>query len=122
MSTLITGGCGFIGLSVAERLIGDGEKVVLFDQAVPAEAMLSRPEIHGATIITGDVRSADDVDQALTGRDIDRVIHTAAMTPNAQRERDEPRRIVEVNVIGTVNLLERVAAVPAIKRTVILSS
>jgi len=122
MTTLITGGCGFIGLSVAERVLGAGENVVLFDQAAPAGGLLSRPELHGATILTGDVRSADDVDRALAAGGIDRVIHTAAMTPNAQREHDEPRRIVEVNVVGTVNLLERVAEVPGIKRVVILSS
>jgi UDP-glucose 4-epimerase/UDP-glucuronate 4-epimerase len=84
--------------------------------------MLSRPELRGAILVTGDVRDAEDIDRALSADTIDRVIHTAAMTPNAQRERDEARRIVEVNVVGTVNLLERVAARPAIQRVVVLSS
>ena len=83
---------------------------------------LSRPELRGALLVTGDLRDAEDVDRALSADRIDRVIHTAAMTPNAQRERDEPRRIVEVNVVGTVNLLERAAARPAIRRVVVLSS
>lgn len=122
MATLITGGSGFIGLSIAERLIADGERVVLFDLTAPAAGMLSRPELRGALLVTGDVRDAEDVDRALSADSIDRVIHTAAMTPNAQRERDEPRRIVEVNVVGTVNLLERAAARPAIRRVVVLSS
>jgi UDP-glucose 4-epimerase/UDP-glucuronate 4-epimerase len=122
MATLITGGSGFIGLSIAERLIADGERVVLFDLTAPAAGILSRPELRGAQLVTGDVRDAEDVDRALSADSIDRVIHTAAMTPNAQRERDEPRRIVEVNVVGTVNLLERAAARPAIRRVVVLSS
>src|SRR5262244_2748952 len=104
MATLITGGCGFIGLSVAERLIAAGEKVVLFDLSAPQANSLSRPELAGASIVTGDVRRAEDVDRALAAADIDRVIHTAAMTPDQQRERDEARRIVEVNIVGTVNL------------------
>ena len=122
MATLITGGCGFIGLALAEALIGAGEKVVLFDLAAPANDVLARPELHGVAVMTGDIRSADDIDRALDGGDIDRIIHAAAMTPNAQRERDEPRRIVEVNVVGTMNLLERVAAKGGLKRVVALSS
>src|SRR3954449_4210174 len=122
MATLITGGCGFIGLALAEALIGAGEKVLLFDLAAPAKDVLARPELHSAAVITGDIRNADGLDRALADRDIDRIIHAAAMTPNAQRERDEPRRIVEVNVVGTMNLLERIAARGELKRVVILSS
>jgi nucleoside-diphosphate-sugar epimerase len=122
MATLITGGSGFIGLALAERLIADGETVFLFDLSAPAYGMLARPELAGATLITGDVTSADDVDGALNTAGIDRVIHTAAMTPNAQRERDAARQIVDVNIGGTVNLLECVALRPAIKRVTVLSS
>src|SRR3954470_13925777 len=122
MAILITGGCGFIGLAIAETLIGAGQRVVLFDLAAPAKDVLARPELHGATILTGDIRSADAIDRALAAGDIDRIIHAAAMTPNAQRERDEPRRIAEVNVVGTMNLLERIAARGELKRVVILSS
>ncbi len=122
MTTLITGGSGFIGLSIAERLIADGEKIVLFDLSAPVANILSRPELAGATLITGDVRHPGDTDRALAAETIDRVIHTAAMTPNQQRERDEPGKIVEVNIVGTVNLLERAALRPAIKRIVVLSS
>jgi nucleoside-diphosphate-sugar epimerase len=122
MATLISGGCGFIGLSIAERLIAAGEKVVLFDLSAPAADSPSRPELAGAVLVTGDVRLAADIDRALAAEDIDRVIHAAAMTPSQQRERDEPRKIVEVNIVGAVNLLERAALKPAIKRIVILSS
>jgi nucleoside-diphosphate-sugar epimerase len=122
MATLITGGSGFVGLSIAERLIAEGESVVLFDLAAPIASMLSRLALAGATLITGDVRDGSDIDRALAANNIDRVIHAAAMTPNTQRERDEPRRIVEVNIVGTVNLLERLAARPAVKRVVVLSS
>lgn len=122
MTTLITGGCGFIGLSIAERLIADGEKVVLFDLSAPVAGTLSRPQLAGAILITGDIRHPDDIDRALAAADIDRVIHAAAMTPNQRRERDESRDIVGVNIIGTVNVLERAALRPAIKRTIVFSS
>ena len=122
MATLITGGSGFIGLALAERLIADGETVILFDLSAPGHDMLMRAELAGATLVTGDVTSADDVDRALNTAGIDRVIHTAAMTPNAQREHDAARQIVDVNIGGTVNLLERVTLRPAIKRVTVLSS
>lgn len=122
MATLITGGSGFIGLSIAERLIADGEKVVLFDLAAPGQNMLARPELAGAVLITGDVRHAGDVSRALDSAHIDRVIHTAAMTPNQQREHDAARQIVDVNIIGTVNLLECIATRRKIKRVTVLSS
>jgi nucleoside-diphosphate-sugar epimerase len=122
MSTLITGGSGFIGLSIAERLIADGETVALFDLAAPAGDILARPELAGVKVITGDIRSIADIDRALASDGVDRVIHTAAMTPNAARERDDPRGILEVNTLGTVNLVDRAAATPAIRRVTVLSS
>ncbi|MET0967713.1 MAG: NAD(P)-dependent oxidoreductase [Tardiphaga sp.] len=122
MTTLITGGAGFIGLAIAERLIADGEPVVLFDLAAPDDDALARPELGGVPLVTGDIRSTDDIDRALASAAFDRVIHTAAMTPNAQRERDAARQIVDVNIGGTVNLLERVAARPDITRVTVLSS
>ncbi|CAN5378982.1 NAD(P)-dependent oxidoreductase [soil metagenome] len=122
MATLITGGCGFIGLSIAERLIADGEAVVLFDVAPPAGNIMARRELTGATVITGDIRNTTDIDRALAHDGIDRVIHTAAMTPNAARERDDPHGILAVNMLGTVNLVDRAAAMPAIKRVTVLSS
>jgi nucleoside-diphosphate-sugar epimerase len=122
MATLVTGGGGFIGLAIAERLIAGGEKVALFDLAAPADDIRARPELTGARLISGDVRRAEDVDRALAAGSIDRVIHAAAVTPNAQRERDEPGRIVDINIGGTVNLLERVSLWPAIRRVIVLSS
>lgn len=122
MTTLITGGGGFIGLSIAERLIADGENVILFDLAAPGMNMLERPELRRATLVTGDVRSAADIDRALNVMDIDRVIHTAALTPGMERERDDARSIVDINIGGTINLLERVTKLPTIQRVTVLSS
>lgn len=122
MTTLITGGAGFVGLAIAERLVADGERVILFDLAPPAAERLARPELAGVTCLCGDIRQPGDVAGALEAAAIDRVIHTAAVTPNQQRERDDPGGILDVNIGGTVNLLQRVTARPTIKRIVVLSS
>jgi UDP-glucose 4-epimerase/UDP-glucuronate 4-epimerase len=121
MATLVTGGCGFIGLSIAERLIATGEQVVLFDRNPAAPDLLARPELAGAALITGDVRNAADIDRALD-MDIDHIIHTAAVTPNQQREHDQAREIIDINVLGTVNVMERASQRASILRVTSLSS
>ena len=110
MSTLITGGAGFVGLALAERLLADGEHVVLFDRAAPPESLRSRLDATRLQLVRGDIRSAADVDEALGVAGVDRVVHAAAITPDAAREAREPLAVVNVNIGGTVNLLQRCAA------------
>jgi len=122
MAVLITGGAGFIGLALAERLIASGHGVVLFDLAPPAAALLARPELHGVACVAGDVRSRADLDAAFGVRAIDAVVHAAAVTPNEARERAHAGTIVSVNVGGTVNVMESVCARPGVSRVVVVSS
>ncbi|WP_315838236.1 NAD(P)-dependent oxidoreductase [Bradyrhizobium prioriisuperbiae] len=122
MTILITGGAGFVGLALAERLTADGRHVVLFDRAPPPADILARPELAGIACIDGDIRSSGDIDRALDAGPIETIIHAAAVTPNEQRERIDPRGIVDVNIGGTVNLMERAATRKGLKRVVMLSS
>lgn len=122
MATLVTGGAGFIGLAIAERLITEGKRVVLFDLSAPAADLLARQELRGAIFVPGDSRTPADVENALAIDTVEEVIHGAALTPNEQRERREARTIVDVNIGGTINVIERAAARGGIRRTVVLSS
>ncbi|RXG91440.1 NAD-dependent epimerase/dehydratase family protein [Bradyrhizobium vignae] len=122
MATLITGGAGFIGLALAERLLAAGQRVVLFDLPAAPPLWLARPELAGAVYVSGDVTDKTDLDAALAAAPIDRVVHAAAVTPNEQRERKDARRIVEINIGGTVNLMERAIAHGGIRRIVVVSS
>lgn len=126
MSTLITGGAGFLGLALAERLLAQGEHVVLFDRAAPPQALLSRLDGARIELVLGDIRSADDVDAALCVGGVDCVVHAAAITPDAAREVREPVALVNVNIGGTVNLLQRCAALTGrgrpLRRILALSS
>ncbi len=110
MSTLITGGAGFVGLALAERLLADGERVVLFDRAAPPQSLLARLDGARLQLVLGDIRAAADVDAALAVAGVDRVVHAAAITPDAGRELRDPLAVVSVNIGGTVNLLQRCAA------------
>ncbi|APW38260.1 hypothetical protein RD110_14530 [Rhodoferax koreense] len=123
MTTLITGGAGFVGLALAERLRADGEPVVLFDRAAPRADMLARLGRESLSILLGDIRCPVDVDAALKSANIDRVVHCAAVTPDADREARDPMAVLDVNVGGTANLLQRCAVGRSgIRRILVLSS
>jgi len=107
---LITGGAGFIGSNLADRLAGEGQSVIVYDA-------LSRPgvernlawlrERHGNKInaIIGDIRDEDEVVRAAA--DAKAVFHFAAQVAVTTSLVD-PREDFDVNVRGTINLLDAV--------------
>lgn len=98
---LLTGGAGFVGLNVAEQLLARGEEVVLFDLKPPPAAFAGN-----ATVVHGDVSDSQAVERVFAKHPANRVIHAAAVTAGVERDAREPRRIAEVNFIGTLNVLE----------------
>ncbi|HEY5896633.1 MAG TPA: NAD(P)-dependent oxidoreductase [Burkholderiales bacterium] len=94
---LVTGGAGFVGLNVVEQLVARGDKVVVYDVAAPRIEVLAE---------LGDVTNLDALNRALEIHKPDAVIHLAAITAGLERDAREPRRIAEVNLIGTINVLE----------------
>lgn len=127
MTTLITGGGGFVGLALAERLLADGEPAVLFDRVAPPAGLMSRFGQAAPQLVLGDILCAADVDAALRTSGADRVIHAAAITPDAAREAREPLSVVNVNIAGTVNLLQCCASAAQtrrqqLRRVLVLSS
>ncbi len=115
MAILLTGATGFVGRNIARALLARGETVMLFAPA-PAPAPIGE-----AVLVEGDVRSAADLDRAFAAAPIDRVIHAAALTPDAAAEAERPEQIVAVNVGGTVELM-RAAQRAGVRRVVGLSS
>lgn len=108
MATLITGGSGFIGLNLAERLLGAGEDVTLFGHTPPPPAALT--DFAGLpghlAVCVGDVRSAADLNRAFTMAPVTRVAHAAAVTASVERERADPRGIMDVNLLGAIDVIE----------------
>ena len=108
MTVLITGASGFVGLCLAEAVLGRGADAVLLDaQAVPDSArafLASHPgNFHEAV---GDVRDAALLDRAFRDHAVDRVFQGAAVTGAYARERNAPASIFDVNVMGTLAVLE----------------
>lgn len=102
---VVTGGSGFIGSHVVGRLLeAEAAEVVVFDKVVRNEALRSFG--NGAVrIIEGDVTDAAEVSKATEGAD--GVFHMAVLPLGPTVE--NPRLGLEVNVVGTFNVLEAAA-------------
>lgn len=124
MPVLLTGASGFVGLNLAEALLGRGREVVLFSHApMPEAARAALATLPGAMVEeVGDVRSRSDLDRVFEEHRPDRVVHGAAITPGPGRERPDAHATVEVNVLGTVSVLEAAARHGPIGRLLHLSS
>lgn len=105
MHVLVTGGLGFIGTHTVKVLLARGHEARVLDnldpQVHPDDRALGHLDPRVQRII-GDVRDPDDV--ALALRDIDAVVHLAALTGVGQ-SMYEMSRYVDVNCSGTANLL-----------------
>jgi nucleoside-diphosphate-sugar epimerase len=97
---LLTGGSGFVGLNVAEQLLARGEEVVIFDLRAPP------PFFSKALFVQGDVTDLPFLKSIFEEHRIKQVIHMSAITAGPERDAREPLRIAEVNLIGTLNVLQ----------------
>lgn len=114
MRALVTGGAGFIGSAIANRLVEEGATVRVLDnlssgfqENIPAQVELVR----------GDLQDPDVLARACDGIEI--VFHQAAVR-SVPRSLDEPQLVNESNVTGTLNLL--LAAEAAKVRRVVYAS
>jgi UDP-glucose 4-epimerase len=97
---LITGGAGFIGGTLARRLLDAGQRVSILD--LPNK-IRSTPPPAEVEAISGDISSADTF-QRLNGA-FDAVLHLAAQT-SARVSHEEPQRDVDTNARGTMLLAQ----------------
>ena len=107
-AVLITGGAGFIGTNVAERLLSSGHRVVVLDNLSRAGVDQNArwlQQRHGRSlkVIVGDVREPADVRRAMEG--VQHVFHFAAQVAVTTSLAD-PRTDYEINATGTMNVLE----------------
>ena len=102
MRACVTGGCGFIGSHVTDRLLADGHEVVILDNLSTGREENVAHVADQVRVVRGDIRSEEDVAKAFEGCDF--VIHLAALAAVA-RSIDDPREVADVNVGGTLNVL-----------------
>ncbi len=109
MKILVTGGAGFIGSFLVDKLVELGHQVRIFDNLDPQVHPKSKKPSYineSAEFIKGDVRDQEALRNALEGIEI--VYHKAAAVGVGQSQYDI-KRYVDVNVCGTGNLLDILA-------------
>jgi CDP-paratose 2-epimerase len=110
MKALITGGAGFVGSNLAAHLLAQGESVSVFDSLArhgAAENLAWLRSLGLGHFIHGDVRNAFDVEETIKSVRPEVIFHLAgqvAMTTSIE----SPRRDFEINVLGSINVLEAV--------------
>jgi UDP-glucose 4-epimerase len=115
MKFLITGGAGFIGSNIVRRLIFLGHHPVILDDLSSGYLENLVPQVP---FFNGDVRDSVAVENAAKGCDV--ILHLAASVGN-KRSIDHPLRDSEINLLGTLNVLQA-ARTQSISRVVFSSS
>ena len=115
---LVTGGAGFIGSHIAERLVRDGHRVRVLDDFSSGKNANLESFVEGIEIVRGDIRDARLVNEASRGVEV--VFHEAALG-SVPRSVADPLSTHEVNITGTFNVL-LAARDAGVKRVVYASS
>src|SRR6267154_1114687 len=125
MRILVTGGAGFIGSHLAEKLLSVGHEVVILDDFNDYyDPQIKHANIadfaKDVTVCHVDLRENDSVRTLFSREKVDAIVHLAAragVRPSIQY----PRLYYDTNVIGTLHLLEA-ARVTGVQRFIFVSS
>jgi UDP-glucose 4-epimerase len=118
MKILVTGGAGFIGSHITESLVASGHDVTVFDNFFTGRRENLLSVINDIKIIEGDICDAEAIGAACRGMDL--VSHQAAQL-EIFRSTDDPLWDLQVNTIGTLNVLSAAKAA-GVKKVVNASS
>jgi len=109
---MITGGAGFIGSHLAERLLNQGISVVCLDNFDDYyDPLMKRRNVSVALqdqnykLVEGDIRNKDLLSRVLTQNPVQAIVHLAAR-PGVRHSLQQAHLYEEVNVQGTLNMLE----------------
>lgn len=120
MKYLVTGGAGFIGSHLVDRLVADGHRVRVLDNFSTGKRdnladVAASPLLE---IIEGDIRDGKQAERAVVG--MDGIFHLAALV-SVQQSVENPYLCFDINARGSVNLLDA-ARCAGVKRLVLASS
>jgi UDP-glucose 4-epimerase len=117
MRALVTGGAGFIGSHLVERLVREGHQARAFDNLTTGKRE-NLAHVPGAELMVGDIRDTEALARAMSGCDL--VFHQAAIV-SVPYSIEHPQESLDVNLRGTLNVLEA-ARGAKVKRVVMASS
>lgn len=128
MRTLVTGGAGFIGSNLVDRLLDDGHEVVALDnfdpfysEAVKRANLAAASRRGGFRLVEADIRDAEAVHRIVAEVRPEAIVHLAARA-GVRPSIEQPALYAEVNVQGTVHLLEAACRLEPRPRFVYASS
>ncbi|GAA3014317.1 NAD-dependent epimerase/dehydratase family protein [Streptosporangium longisporum] len=98
---VVTGGLGFLGSHLVEALVRRGDEVTVFDGGPPPPGLDGGA---GPRYVGGDIRDPEALADVITG-DVDTVYHLAAVV-GVDRYIDRPLDVIDINLMGTRNVLE----------------
>ena len=101
-TALVTGGAGFIGSHLVDRLIAEGARVRVLDDFSTGRRLNLEHALDGIELIEGSVTDPSVCEAACRG--VDHVFHQAAV-PSVQRSVADPARTHEVAATGTLRML-----------------
>ena len=127
MNILVTGGAGFIGSHLVERLLAEGHRVVcldnfddFYDPALKRRNLAQAMKQPGFRLVEGDLRDEGGLKKIFAGEKLDLVAHLAAKA-GVRPSVENPALYVDVNLRGTVYLLEACKS-HAVRRFIFASS
>lgn len=109
MTTLITGGAGFVGSRLAARLVSAGEQIVILDNFNDFyDLAIKRANVAAlgkdVPVIEGDIRDTELVTKVFKEHNITRVAHLAGLA-NVRKSIEFGEQYADVNTTGAVNLM-----------------
>ncbi|TFG16732.1 MAG: NAD(P)-dependent oxidoreductase [Promethearchaeota archaeon] len=118
MNILITGAFGNVGLSTTKELINRNHNIRIFEVPNKKNKKLARRFKTKVELYWGDIRRKEDIAHAIKDQDI--IIHLAAIIPPLADE--DPKLAHEVNVKGTLNLLDEMKSQTTVPKIIFTSS
>jgi UDP-glucose 4-epimerase len=101
MKILVTGGCGFVGSNLTDKLVDLNNEVVVLDNLSTGKISNLNKNV---SFISGDIRNKDLINKLKFDK-FDIIYHIAAL-PRIKPSFSNPREVIDVNTTGTVNMLE----------------
>jgi len=120
---LITGGTGFLGSHITKRIIDDVESITIATTDIRQKTTLKSlgVDIDKINLVKGDVRDFDFLKLLFNEYEIDTVFHLGALS-EVKKCQPDPKLAFDVNVGGTVNVLEACRLYGKVKAVIVSSS
>jgi len=120
---LITGGTGFLGSHITKRLIDNVESITIVTTDIRQQTTLKSlgVDVNKINLVKGDVRDFDFLRLLFNEYEFDTVFHLGALS-EVKKCQPDPKLAFDVNVGGTVNILEACRMYGKVKAVVVSSS